>query len=87
MYEIKFSKKVVKFYDKCDDKFKEKIVNCFEEISVNPLSKRLDIKYLKGMKNHYRLRIGKYRLLYEIQKNENIVLCYDADSRGNIYKK
>jgi mRNA-degrading endonuclease RelE of RelBE toxin-antitoxin system len=33
----------------------------------------------------YRLRIGKIRVIYEIDFKKNILYIYDIDFRGNIY--
>jgi len=43
-----------------------------------------DIKPLSGRKGEYRLRVGKYRILFFI-KNENIYVV-KVDTRGDIYK-
>ncbi|WP_366141588.1 hypothetical protein [uncultured Helicobacter sp.] len=32
------------------------------------------------------MRIGKYRILYEIRDEEILIYAYDADSRGDVYK-
>jgi mRNA interferase RelE/StbE len=62
------------------------IFNAFDKIATNPFDNSLDIKKLKNKKNHYRLRIGKYRILFEIIKNEILIYFYNADSRGDVYK-
>lgn len=43
-----------------------------------------DIKSLKGTNNEYRLRVGKYRIIYHYE-NDNLVIL-DIGSRGDIYK-
>jgi mRNA interferase RelE/StbE len=35
---------------------------------------RLDIKKLKGYRNHYRLRVGEYRVLFELEKPDKIII-------------
>ncbi len=47
---------------------------------------RGDIKLLKGHQCLYRLRIGTYRILFEISHTEKIVYIQAIDSRGGIYK-
>ena len=44
-----------------------------------------DIKPLSGRKGEYRLRAGKYRIIFFI-KNENIYVV-KVDTRGDIYKQ
>jgi len=45
----------------------------------------LDIKKLKGYSNHYRLRIGKYRVLFLLQK-DHVIIIYAILPRKKAYK-
>ncbi|EHA5008566.1 type II toxin-antitoxin system RelE/ParE family toxin [Campylobacter upsaliensis] len=90
MYKVKTSKQFDKFLAKHQD-IQAKVFESFETIAQNPYKTNLDIKKLQGKKfqcrtNHYRLRIGKYRFLYEVLENEILIYAYKADSRGDIYK-
>ena len=87
MYEVSFSKSVVKFIDKKGIVFKNKVIEKFKILRNDPYTNLMDIKPLKGKSSHFRLRIGKYRFLYEVFENVLLIYCYDADSRGDIYKK
>ena len=90
MYKVKTSKQFDKFLAKHQD-IQAKVFESSETIAQNPYEAKLDIKKLQGKKfqcrtNHYRLRIGKYRFLYEVLENEILIYAYKADSRGDIYK-
>jgi mRNA interferase RelE/StbE len=85
-YKLEFSKQVIKFLDKSDHQLKIKIITAFEQLSNNPRSESLDIKAMINKKGHFRLRIGKYRFLYEITNTELFIYVYKADSRGDVYK-
>lgn len=41
---------------------------------------------MAGCKNEYRLRVGNYRIIYEQNQNEFIILITKAENRGQIYK-
>jgi mRNA interferase RelE/StbE len=43
-----------------------------------------DVKPLKGTKGGFRLRVGKWRVVYQLTENEIIVRA--IGSRGDIYK-
>jgi mRNA interferase RelE/StbE len=43
-----------------------------------------DIKKLKGSKKQYRLRVGDYRVLFELEANT--ITVYDFGYRKDIYK-
>jgi Cytotoxic translational repressor of toxin-antitoxin stability system len=42
---------------------------------------------MKGKEgNYYRLRVGNYRIIYEIKNNELIIYVIRLGPRGDIYK-
>lgn len=84
-YEIELHKRVEKFLDKHSDKFSISFFEKANILSTNPYDNTLDIKQLKWKNWCRRLRIWKYRFLYEIQENTIIIYFYNADSRWNIY--
>jgi mRNA interferase RelE/StbE len=86
MYQLKLSKEVDKFLDKHRDIWKrlDEKISQIQENPHNPVW--VDTKPYIGYPNNYRLRIGKYRFLYEVIEDEILVYFYDADSRGDIYK-
>jgi mRNA interferase RelE/StbE len=43
-----------------------------------------DVKKLKGFKNKYRLRVGDYRVLFELEKD--IISVYAFGHRREIYR-
>jgi mRNA interferase RelE/StbE len=45
----------------------------------------LDIKKLKGFPNHYRLRVGRFRVLFKLQE-EYVIIVYAILSRKKAYK-
>ncbi|QFR38812.1 type II toxin-antitoxin system RelE/ParE family toxin [Candidatus Gracilibacteria bacterium 28_42_T64] len=87
MYKIAIEKSVTKFLEKHKG---EKLIELFKEkliiLSNNPYKNNLDIKALAGNEDKYRLRIGKYRFLYEIQEDIITISILSADSRGGVYK-
>ena len=93
MMKIELSSSSIKFLNKLDNKskaiIKEKIN--FLRLQVADLGiipyKSMDIKSLKGdWKPYLRLRIGKIRIIFLIDIENNILKIYDIDNRGDIYK-
>lgn len=86
--EIQFSKAAVKFINATDKSTKARIKKAVDGLCEIP--PRGDIKTLQGYRpSAYRLRVGKYRIVYEII-SENVdspfIYIQDIDSRGDIYK-
>jgi mRNA interferase RelE/StbE len=44
-----------------------------------------DIKPLSGQKGYFRLRVGKYRVLFRYE--DNTIFVTNIDPRGQVYKK
>ena len=84
--ETKTFKKIIKnniFQDKINN-FRKEI---YPKIKNNPFS-GLNIKKLKGkIDNLFRYRIGKYRLLYFVDKEKKIIFISNIQHRKNAYKK
>ncbi len=85
IYHFDTHKRVEKFLAK-HPKIAKKFAQSMQKITKNPFNNNCDIKPLSGHKNHYRLRISKYRFLYEIINQKILIYIYDADSRGDAYK-
>jgi len=87
MYKIILEEKVQKFLIK--HKW-EKLIYDFENsiriLSLDPYKNNLDIKILVWLPNTYRLRIWKYRFVYEIIDDTLIIVFINAWSRWDIYK-
>lgn len=79
--KVEVSPKVAKYLLRLDVNKRERIKKALSKLSLEP--PQGDIKSMKG-KDGFRLRIGKYRALFDI-KNNNIIV-YDIDIRGEIYK-
>jgi len=83
-YKLIYHKDALKFLAKQEVDVQERIAKGLTGLLTIP--PRGDIKLLKGHHGLYRLRIGTYRLLFEINHTENIVYIQATDSRGGIYK-
>ncbi len=84
---IFYSKVAVKMINAMDKPTKQRIRNGI--LGLVEVPPKGDIKNMQGIEGMYRLRIGKYRILYEYKKDDsdNMALyIVDVGSRGDIYK-
>lgn len=81
-YTAVLSKKAQKQLDKLPDNIAEPIFNAILELEENP--RPAGNKKLKG-RDGYKIRIGNYRLIYEIFDNELIIDVIALGHRKNIY--
>ena len=84
MYIIKTHKSVDKFLSSHPE-IARLFIEKFLLISQDPSTTAVDTKPLKWKSNNRRLRIGKYRFIYEIKQQEIIIRIRKADTRWNIY--
>ncbi len=56
------------------------------QISGDHLNKvNFDVKRCKGHKSRFRVRFGDFRLVYEVDEVERLVLLLKLDFRGEVY--
>jgi mRNA interferase RelE/StbE len=85
--QIEYSKKAAKYINGLDRPTKQRIKKAIEGLTDQP--PRGDIKLLQGYTDgRKRLRVGKYRIIYNYLPNGEIEILYimNVDSRGDIYK-
>ena len=82
MYEIKFRKKALNFFNKLDKPIQEQIGNKIEKLKKDPFLGKPLVGNLSGL---FSLRINKYRIIYHPKKEELIILVLDIGHRKNIY--
>jgi mRNA interferase RelE/StbE len=77
VYSIVFDKKVLKDFKKIDSVWQKRIVEKIDEILVNtPYEGK---KLVGNMSNFYRLRVGDYRIVYEIIEDIVTVEIYKIE--------
>lgn len=82
-YKVIFTKSVKKDFRKIPKLEASKILNEIEELAKNPRSSKT--KKLKGEKL-YRLRVGNYRVIYDIQDNLMLIFVVKLGHRSDIYR-
>ncbi len=73
-YCIFLEKKVSKQLEKFDKNTRDRIVEALHVLRDEGFSRRLDIVKLRGYRNHYRLRVGKLRILFELERERTIIV-------------
>ena len=73
-YHVLLEKKAVKQFEKLGEDTRSRIVEALHTLRDEGFSRRLDIAKLRGYKNQYRLRVGEYRILFELRPERTIVV-------------
>ena len=83
-FTIIYADSVVKFIKKLPKRRQIQIVRKLDLLAVNP--RLLDIKKLKGYKDAYRVRIGKYRALVVVDFKKKEIHVDAIETRSKIEK-
>jgi mRNA-degrading endonuclease RelE of RelBE toxin-antitoxin system len=86
IFEINIKDKSLKFISSLQKHDRERLKEAILVLKEDPIPiKSLDITKLKGEKNKYRIRKGKFRIVYEVIWQQKLILIHRVDFRGNAY--
>lgn len=84
MYQVNYSQQSVKFLKKLDTNTYKRIKDKIEELKKDPFPK--DVKRVEGFKEKiFRVRLGDYRILYEVGQNDKLIGIIKIDKRSKVY--
>ncbi len=84
MYQIEFTKKATKQLNKLPNSTKERIDAAILDLAIEP--RPPGVKKMKNSENSYRIRVGDYRVIYEIYDGVLLVSIVRVGHRSEIYE-
>lgn len=85
-YAIEFLSSARKEFEKLPGKIRSRAIEALKLLAQNPYSELLKIKKLKGPNDLYRIRLGDYRLVYEIRDKRLVIVIVKIGNRRDVYK-
>lgn len=85
--QIQYEKSAIKYLKGLQKPQRNLILDAIQKLTLKPAEG--DIKKMSGYKDgRYRLRVGKYRVIYKYVTDTEIeiLMIMDIGSRGDIYK-
>ncbi|MGK7957563.1 MAG: type II toxin-antitoxin system RelE/ParE family toxin [Crocosphaera sp.] len=83
-YTVIIPKPVQKQLKQLSSDIYQRIITKISKLADEP--RPTDVKKLKGFDNEYRIRIGDYRVRYEINDPELIIVLVSCRHRRDIYR-
>lgn len=83
-YQVEFSKAAKKQFRKLPPYIQERVKAKIDELAIDPRPNR--VKKLQGDDNSYRIRVGDYRIVYEIKDNILLIIVIKIKHRSEVYK-
>ena len=84
LYTLFVNPKIEKELSKIDKSIALKIKNTIRSLAIDPRPN--GVKKLKGAENAYRIRVGDYRIIYEIYDSKVLVLIVKVGHRRVVYE-
>lgn len=83
-YQVKISKGALKQLERLSPELQERIQRKIDDLATEP---RPDgVKKLKNRDNGYRIRVGDYRVIYDIIDNILLIIIVKIGHCSNLYK-
>jgi mRNA interferase RelE/StbE len=82
--QLKYEKAAEKFLSRCDKVLGERVFRRVNRLLVEPYPN--DMKILKGNEKLCRIRIGDYRVLYEVLSSEGKIIIHNIHKRSKVYR-
>ena len=84
MYRVVTNKSFDKALARLPLSWQKRIVAKVKEVAVDPYAPNNNLTKLQG-RDGYRLRVGDWRVIYELQDERLVMLVLDMGPRGDIY--
>jgi mRNA interferase RelE/StbE len=84
-YEIRWKKSVERDLRSIDPQQVPRIINAVESLVDNPFPPQH--RKLRGSERDYRIRVGNYRVIYQVDTETKIVIIYHVRHRREAYRK
>ena len=85
MYQVVYKKAAIKAMAKMPKGIRSKMTDTLALIAVDPKAYKGNWKHLSGSP-YWRLRVGGYRAICDLQENQLVLLVVNAGPRGDVYK-
>jgi mRNA interferase RelE/StbE len=83
-YKIEILKGALKQLKKLSPEIQERIQVKIDDLATEPRPN--GVKKLKGKENAYRIRVGEYRVIYDIFDNILLINIVEIGHRSKVYK-
>ncbi|WP_088242607.1 type II toxin-antitoxin system RelE family toxin [Calothrix rhizosoleniae] len=83
-YTVEISTRAVKQLNKLPPEIQKRIQVKIDELAIEPRPN--GVKKLKNRENAYRVRVGDYRVLYDIFDDVLLIIVVEIGHRSKVYK-
>lgn len=85
IYRLEFAPAAVRQFGSLPAKIQRRVSTKIEALATEP--RPAGCRKLKGTDDIYRVRVGDYRILYQVRDDVLLVLVVSVRKRGEVYKR
>lgn len=85
IYTVELTKQAAKSLRRLPADTRDSIIEKIEELAKDPFSPQLDVEKMQG-RDGYRLRVGKWRIIYDLFKHQLQIVVIKIGDRKEVYK-
>lgn len=82
-YRIEFTRRAARDLERLDRRARLRIVEAVAGLGIDP--RPAGVKKLRGEDNAWRIRVGDYRVIYEIHDGSVLIVVFRVGHRRDIY--
>jgi mRNA interferase RelE/StbE len=88
-YKVIAHRRVHRFIsDLKNENLKSMVKDALTKLENYPITLReMDVEKIKGLDKTFRIRIGKYRIIFYVDKTEKTIYITHAETRKKVYTK
>jgi mRNA interferase RelE/StbE len=84
MYEVEFVTSAAKEFRSLEDRIKRRVAVAIDALRENPRPR--GVRKLRGHERLYRIRVGSYRVVYEIDDQARLIRVTRIRHRREVYR-
>ena len=84
-YKIEWKRSAEKELRAIDKQYIPKIIEAVESLAIDPFPSQS--RKLRDVEKSYRIRVGNYRVVYQVDVGEGIITIYHIRHRKDIYRQ
>ncbi|MBI4043807.1 MAG: type II toxin-antitoxin system RelE/ParE family toxin [Candidatus Diapherotrites archaeon] len=74
MFDVRLSRDAEKFYERSDNRLKDRLKELFAILTQNPVPVYAhDVKKMRGRDDEYRIRLSRFRVIYRVDWDNRII--------------
>ena len=85
MYRVELRPAALRDLRKLEPAIRGRVGVAIDQLAQNP--RPVGVEKLQGQENRYRVRVGEYRVLYEIEDRVLLVLVIRIGHRRDVYRR